>query len=108
MLRFNLKKKWFDKIKSGEKIHEYREVKPYWTKRFCKELCVNADELKQYTECNDKAIVFIKGYSNKVEDKLLARLYSIKVRNGKNTDLGIDKDVYDIEFELVRYNFERD
>lgn len=29
MLTFNLKKEWFDKIKSGEKTHEYREVKPY-------------------------------------------------------------------------------
>ena len=34
MLTFNLKKEWFEKIKSGEKTHEYREVKPYWTKRF--------------------------------------------------------------------------
>lgn len=24
---------WFDKIASGEKRHEYREIKPYWTKR---------------------------------------------------------------------------
>lgn len=30
MLTFNVKKEWFDKIKSGEKTHEYREVKPYW------------------------------------------------------------------------------
>lgn len=30
MLTFNLKKTMFDKIKSGEKTHEYREVKPYW------------------------------------------------------------------------------
>lgn len=28
-----LKKKWFDLIKSGEKKIEYREIKPYWTKR---------------------------------------------------------------------------
>lgn len=36
MLTFNLKKVWFDKIKSGEKTHEYREAKQYWVKRFCK------------------------------------------------------------------------
>lgn len=30
-----LKKKWFDKIKSGEKVAEYREIKPYYVKRFC-------------------------------------------------------------------------
>ena len=34
MIQFNLEKKWFDKIKSGEKKIEYREFKPYWIKRF--------------------------------------------------------------------------
>lgn len=29
-----IKKKWFDMICSGEKKEEYREIKPYWTKRF--------------------------------------------------------------------------
>ncbi|MBB5143910.1 hypothetical protein HNQ38_002010 [Desulfovibrio intestinalis] len=24
---------WYDKIASGEKRHEYREIKPYWTQR---------------------------------------------------------------------------
>jgi ASC-1-like (ASCH) protein len=33
ILYLTLKKKWFDLIKSGEKRIEYREVKPYWTKR---------------------------------------------------------------------------
>jgi hypothetical protein len=33
ILHLNLKKKWFDMILSGEKTEEYREVKPYWTKR---------------------------------------------------------------------------
>ena len=34
MLTLTIKKKWFDMIKSGEKKEEYREIKPYWTKRF--------------------------------------------------------------------------
>jgi len=29
-----LTKKWFDMILSGQKPEEYRERKPYWTKRF--------------------------------------------------------------------------
>jgi len=33
MLIFPLKKQWYEKIKSGEKTIEYREVKPYWSKR---------------------------------------------------------------------------
>lgn len=28
-----LKKKWFDMIKSGEKLEEYREINEYWKKR---------------------------------------------------------------------------
>ena len=31
MLIFPLKKEWYEKIKSGEKTIEYREVKPYWS-----------------------------------------------------------------------------
>lgn len=34
VLQLTLKKKWFDMIASGEKKEEYREIKPYWAKRF--------------------------------------------------------------------------
>ena len=34
MLTLPIKKKWFDMILSGEKKEEYREIKPYYTKRF--------------------------------------------------------------------------
>lgn len=34
MLILPIKKKWFDMIKSGEKKEEYREIKPYWSRRF--------------------------------------------------------------------------
>ena len=32
-LHLVLKHKWYDMIASGEKKEEYREIKPYWTKR---------------------------------------------------------------------------
>jgi len=32
-LHLTLKKKWFDMIESGEKLEEYREIKPYWVQR---------------------------------------------------------------------------
>lgn len=38
-LHLTLKKKWFDMIASGEKKEEYREIKPYWGKRFCASWC---------------------------------------------------------------------
>jgi len=37
ILHLTLKKKWFDMILSGEKTEEYREIKPYWTKRLFKD-----------------------------------------------------------------------
>lgn len=33
VLTLNVKKIYFDQIASGEKQFEYREIKPYWTKR---------------------------------------------------------------------------
>ena len=33
VLYLTLKKRWFDEIFAGRKKIEYREVKPYWTKR---------------------------------------------------------------------------
>lgn len=37
MLIFSLKKEWYEKIRSGAKRIEYREVKQYWTDRIAKE-----------------------------------------------------------------------
>lgn len=34
MLTLPIKKKWYDMIISGEKKEEYRDIKPYYTKRF--------------------------------------------------------------------------
>lgn len=33
MLEVTIKREWFDMILSGKKKEEYREIKPYWTKR---------------------------------------------------------------------------
>lgn len=34
MLILPIKKKWYDMIRDGVKKEEYREIKPYYTKRF--------------------------------------------------------------------------
>lgn len=34
-LHLTLKKQWWDIIESGEKLEEYREIKPYWSRRLC-------------------------------------------------------------------------
>ena len=113
MLTFNLKKQWFDKIKSGKKTHEYREIKPYWQKRiiaqqglfyYLNNNCF-ASVTKEgiFTDNLNLDCVFVCGYASKEdkEKRLKARIKKISIINGKNTDLAVDKDVYDIEFELI-------
>ncbi len=34
MLTLPIKKKWFDMISDGQKLEEYREIKPYYETRF--------------------------------------------------------------------------
>lgn len=89
MLIFNLKKEWFEKIKSGEKTHEYRIVKDYWNSRL------------MFLRKGDP-IIFRLGYCKAFdpEREILATVINISIINGKNTDLQLDADVWDIEFEL--------
>ena len=46
MLVLPIKKKWLDMITRGEKKEEYREIKPYWTKRFEKVFPYNLYQIK--------------------------------------------------------------
>lgn len=99
MLTFNLKKEWFNKIKSGEKTHEYREVKPYWDNRLKLVMKVLSDFGEKVYPCEIR-LGYPKGTDyNKIID---ANILSIKIINGKNTDLKINKPVYDIEFEIIK------
>ena len=118
MLIFPLKKHWYEKIKSGEKTVEYREMKIYWIKRIC-----NATQEWNYqnnytsvifeSETNEEVkgitkMTFIKkmpcilqnGYNPKT--RLKADISKIEVVNGKYTDLAIDKSVYAIHLSNVR------
>ena len=109
MLTFNLKKEWYEKIASGEKRIEYREVKPYWTKRLNKEFAeiVNGRVVvpfgRQLTaesvDCseNPQECVLRLGYTKK---HMTAKITKIEVVDGKDTDLKINRPVYAIYFEL--------
>ena len=119
MLTFNLKKEWFEKIKSGEKTHEYREVKEYWTNRFVKEFFYRKNLNKkdfeiykqgmliylqnEYGYFNRPLLCFMNGmFSEKIKPRIYTKMKSIRIINGLNTDLKINKPVYDIEFELIK------
>lgn len=117
MLTFNLKKEWFEKIKSGEKTHEYRIMSKYWNNRFLnllkKSNAIVAKNILHRSIINglntelypNFEFYFACGYPKK-EDKskwLKANMIALNTNvNGLETDLKIDKPVYDIEFELIK------
>ena len=102
MLIFPLKKHWYEKIKSGEKTIEYREVKPYWTKRLnakngLNKIFLSLLEMSGGEICNFACKLRL-GYTKKY---LSARITKIEIVDGKDTDLHIDKPVYAIHLTNV-------
>lgn len=86
MLTLPIKKKWFDMIASGEKKEEYREIKPYWTKRLFKtdiqfdiEAIINKI---RNGECNfSKTVILKNGYSKMAPE--MKCICKIKLGQGK-------------------------
>lgn len=66
ILHLTLLKRWFDLIASGEKTKEFREIKPYWTKRLLG---------KKFDE-----IYFKNGYSKNAS---FMRIKCEEIRKGK-------------------------
>lgn len=98
MLTFNLKKEWFEKIKSGEKTHEYRELTEYWQHRL--QLAISRAKVPSFSNL----CCFKLGYPPKNDKSrvLYAKIIAIRtLKSGINTDLKIDKPVFDIEFKLL-------
>jgi len=114
MLTFPLKKEWYEKIKSGEKTIEYREVKPYWTKRIVLKFFRSMSSLyspeevfkkvsslgfsQQFDACDMPYCALRLGYTRKM---ITASISQIEVIDGKDTDLHIDKPVYAIHLANV-------
>lgn len=65
-LVLTLKKQWFNMILSGGKTEEYREIKPYWEKRFINYFGqyydFSTEETKLVWSQQPKTIVFRNGY----------------------------------------------
>ena len=90
VLHMTLKREWFNKILSGKKTEEYREIKPYWSKRLSKEYDI---------------IQFRNGYGSKVP-AFDIELLNIKVGIGKRLWGAPDEEVYILSLGklLTTYN----
>lgn len=96
MLIFNLKREWFEKIKSGEKTVEFREIKPYWTTRIFNEMARCTMNGQRYLDC-----LFVNAYN--YSDTLKGHIRWIdKMDSGINTDLKTDKPVYVLAFDIIK------
>lgn len=105
MLIFTLKKEWYEKICSGEKSIEYREVKPYWTRRIKTALAdAMFGGIGSYWKIHkiySLNCILRLGYTKR---QMTARITKIEVVDGKDTDLRVDKPVYAIHLANVREN----
>lgn len=120
VLTLTVSKEWFDKIVSGEKDEEYREIKPYWVARLLQNnsnivdvrhlalaLAGRTDLLKKYIDAQRIVlkqythVLFINGYGNdkpRVE-KEIESISIGKPRKGWCPDEFLDKDYFVIKFK---------
>ena len=104
-------KQWFDMIVAGEKIEEYREIKPYWASRLVNQQAESGEvlfdefggycrvigklEYKTYTN-----ILFINGY-RKDSPRIEKEIKSITIGNPKE---GLFPDKWlDSEFVIIKF-----
>lgn len=93
MLTFNLKKEWYEKIRSGQKTVEYREVKKFWGTRL-----LNAKQGELFSKRPVPCILRL-GYT---KQHMTATIKKIEVVNGKDTDLRINGPVYAIYLDEIK------
>lgn len=95
ILQLTLKKQWFDRILSGEKTEEYREIKPYWEIRLTVPIESEDGEFEPhfvYFKHYD-AIEFTNGYGNHMP-KMLVECKGITIGRGKPEWGAPDTDVF--------------
>ena len=120
VLKLSLAKEWYEKVASGEKTEEYREIKDYWMVRlfpnhFKKKCdgrpssCVNCmkatlQRIDHKDLCDDKFthVRFTNGYPKGGEPYIEKEIVSItigKPKKGLCPDKWLDKEFFVIKFK---------
>lgn len=97
ILDLPIKKEWFDKIRSGEKTHEYRRVCPHWCSNIGIESnnLYNVDKFRKVKIARLRCGQIVK--STNKEKTMLFEIKSISCIDGIETDLKYKGFVFDIE-----------
>ena len=77
-LTLTINRKWFDLIKAGIKKEEYREIKPYWIKRFIEDVF----DAKMVHFRRFDSLVFTLGYPKADDTKCRLEFKNPKIRIG--------------------------
>lgn len=83
-IHFVVKKVWFDKLKSGEKTHEYRLYKPHWNRRI---LYKNSAQIGKYLPLPKKYAKFSLGMSKDPNKNMVFEIKEINLVRAAETDL---------------------
>ena len=120
VLNLTVSKQWFDMIVAGEKMEEYREIKPYWVARLfqnnsnivdvqslASSLVGRTDLLKKYIDAQRIVlkqythVLFINGY-RKDSPRIEKEIESItigKPKKGLCPDKWLDTEFFIIKFK---------
>jgi len=90
-INFVLRFDWFDKIEQGIKTNEYRTVTT-WEPKI-------KDKVKEFHEGKALFLELQRGYT---KTKIKAKVLSINIINGLDSDLKINESVYDFHFSIQK------
>lgn len=109
MLTLPINKKWFDMSVNGTKKEEYRDIKPYWTKRLSGLIGINESELfrdvkiakdKHKTICyltsTKPKVMYRNGYS--IRSPYFIATVRLKIGYGKKEWGALDEICYILEY----------
>ena len=88
-----IKKIWFDMILNGIKLEEYREIKPYYTKRLSKLFNIPEKDFVEWLKTNPEQnilVLFRNGYSGNSPN--FTKKCKLTIKKG-NTEWGAEEDV---------------
>ena len=106
ILQLTLKKEWYQKIACGEKKEEYREIKPYWAKRFVGSWTYEGERKGLFPDAKDTfmsgfdikglqkydAIIFLNGYGD--VPTMVVEHKGLKVKQGNERWGALAKQFY--------------
>ena len=90
-----LKHQWYDMIESGEKREEYREIKPYWSKRFVGFDAPLLSHRYGYQHANVKGYTHVRFRYGYTKRTMLYKIDAIIIGRGNpNWGAPTDRDVF--------------